>query len=122
MDPATNPQHLKQLEEWLRSYRPAELFDESGRLMPELAALAPRGDKRMGANPNANGGLLLRDLRMPNFAEHAVEVSTPGILGIGNRCCGGPIRGLRRLDAAGDYRLRGETAGKHPGRSHTICC
>jgi xylulose-5-phosphate/fructose-6-phosphate phosphoketolase len=84
MDPATNPQHLKQLEEWLRSYRPAELFDESGRLMPELAALAPRGDKRMGANPNANGGLLLRDLRMPNFAEHAVEVSTPGILGIGD--------------------------------------
>ena len=83
-DPAKNPQHLKQLEEWLRSYRPAELFDESGRLRPELAALAPSGEKRMGANPNANGGLLLRDLRMPAFADYAVEVPEPGVLGIGD--------------------------------------
>src|SRR3984885_7755739 len=76
-DPAKNPQHLKQLEEWLRSYRAEELFDENGRLKAELAALAPTGDRRMGANPNANGGLLLRDLRMPNFRDYAVEVAAP---------------------------------------------
>src|SRR5271165_4645704 len=64
-DPATNPEHLAQLEAWLRSYRPAELFDAQGRLKPELSALAPTGDRRMGANPNANGGKLLRDLRLP---------------------------------------------------------
>ena len=62
-DPATHPEHLKLLEEWLRSYRPEELFDEQGRLRPELAELAPTGARRMGANPHANGGLLLRDLR-----------------------------------------------------------
>ena len=83
-DPAKNPQHLEQLEEWLRSYRPAELFDQGGRLRAELAALAPSGEKRMGANPNANGGLLLRDLRMPDFAGYAVNVPEPGILGIGD--------------------------------------
>jgi xylulose-5-phosphate/fructose-6-phosphate phosphoketolase len=83
-DPATNPQHLRQLEEWLRSYRPAELFDEQGRLKAELAALAPTGERRMGANPNANGGLLLRDLRMPNFLKYAVDVPKPGIAGIGD--------------------------------------
>src|SRR3954468_5754288 len=63
-DPAKNPKHLKQLEAWLRSYRPEELFDESGRFRPELQDLAPRGDRRMGANPHANGGLLLHDLRL----------------------------------------------------------
>ena len=62
-DPATNPEHLKLLEDWLRSYRPEELFDEQGRLKTELAELAPRGNRRMGANPHANGGSLLRDLR-----------------------------------------------------------
>jgi len=83
-DPAKNPQHLKLLEDWLRSYRPAELFDASGRLKPELADLAPRGERRMGANPNANGGLLLSDLRMPDFADYAVDVPKPGINGIGD--------------------------------------
>jgi xylulose-5-phosphate/fructose-6-phosphate phosphoketolase len=83
-DPAKNPKHLQQLEDWLRSYRPAELFDENGRLEAELAALAPKGTRRMGANPNANGGLLLRDLRMPNFEDYAVDVPQPGILGIGD--------------------------------------
>jgi xylulose-5-phosphate/fructose-6-phosphate phosphoketolase len=83
-DPATNPKHLKQLEDWLRSYRPDELFDAGGKLKPELAALAPSGDRRMGANPNANGGILLRDLRMPNFSDYAVEVSHPGVPGIGD--------------------------------------
>ena len=83
-DPATNPQHLAQLEEWLRSYRPQELFDERGRLKPELRALAPVGDRRMGANPHANGGRLLRDLRMPEFADYAVEVPNPGAAGVGD--------------------------------------
>jgi xylulose-5-phosphate/fructose-6-phosphate phosphoketolase len=83
-DPAKNPKHLRQLEEWLRSYRPAELFDEHGRLRPELAALAPTGERRMGANPNANGGVLLRDLVMPNFSDYAVDVPKPGVAGIGD--------------------------------------
>jgi xylulose-5-phosphate/fructose-6-phosphate phosphoketolase len=75
---ATNETHRRQLEEWMRSYRPEDLFDESGRLRPRLAALAPSGMRRMGANPHANGGLLLRDLRMPDFREFAVDVPTPG--------------------------------------------
>ena len=83
-DPATNPEHLKQLEQWLRSYRPQELFDESGKLNAELAALAPSGERRMGANPNANGGMLLRDLRMPDFRDYAVDVPRPGVAGIGD--------------------------------------
>jgi xylulose-5-phosphate/fructose-6-phosphate phosphoketolase len=74
----TNPAHLRQLEEWMRSYRPRELFDDSGRLRPELAELAPHGERRMGANPQANGGIRLRDLRMPEFRDYAVKVSTPG--------------------------------------------
>jgi xylulose-5-phosphate/fructose-6-phosphate phosphoketolase len=82
-DPATNPTHLKLLEEWLRSYRPQELFDDRGRLKPELRALAPKGERRMGANPVANGGKLLRDLRLPDFADYAIDVANPGIVGIG---------------------------------------
>jgi xylulose-5-phosphate/fructose-6-phosphate phosphoketolase len=74
----TNPAHLELLEQWLRSYRPDELFDRNGKLRAELAELAPRGDRRMGANPNANGGLRLRDLRMPDFREYAVRVDAPG--------------------------------------------
>jgi xylulose-5-phosphate/fructose-6-phosphate phosphoketolase len=77
-DLAHNPEHLAQLETWMRSYRPEELFDEHGALLPELSALAPEGERRMGANPHANGGLLLRDLEMPDFREHAVEVPRPG--------------------------------------------
>jgi xylulose-5-phosphate/fructose-6-phosphate phosphoketolase len=77
-DPAGNPEHLAQLDSWLRSYRPEELFDEAGRLRPELAALAPRGERRMGANPHANGGLLLRDLQLPDFRDYAVAVPSPG--------------------------------------------
>ena len=83
-DPATHPEHLKLLEDWLRSYRPEELFDEQGRLKPELAELAPKGERRMGANPHANGGILLRDLRMPDFRDYAVDVPSPGVRGIGD--------------------------------------
>jgi xylulose-5-phosphate/fructose-6-phosphate phosphoketolase len=75
----TNPEHLAQLESWMRSYRAEELFDPSGRLVPEVARLAPAGERRMGANPHANGGLLLRDLRLPDFRDYAVTVSKPGV-------------------------------------------
>jgi xylulose-5-phosphate/fructose-6-phosphate phosphoketolase len=77
-DPRANPEHLKQLEDWLRSYRPEELFDAQGKLKPELAELAPKGERRMGANPHANGGKLLRDLMMPDFRKYAVKVPSPG--------------------------------------------
>jgi xylulose-5-phosphate/fructose-6-phosphate phosphoketolase len=76
-DLAGNPEHLRQLEEWLRSYRPEELFDEDGALRAELAALAPEGERRMGANPHANGGALLRELELPDFRDYAVEVPAP---------------------------------------------
>ncbi|MDQ2875763.1 MAG: phosphoketolase family protein, partial [Actinomycetota bacterium] len=75
---AGHPHHLAQLESWLRSYKPEELFDGDGRLLADLAELAPAGDRRMGANPHANGGMLLRDLRMPDFRAHAVSVPAPG--------------------------------------------
>ncbi|HEV2450582.1 MAG TPA: phosphoketolase family protein [Streptosporangiaceae bacterium] len=73
----TNPQHLTQLEDWMRSYQPRELFTSDGALRPELQALAPRGERRMSANPHANGGLLLQDLRMPDFRGYAVPVDSP---------------------------------------------
>ena len=72
-----NPAHLKQLEDWLRSYKPEELFDESGRLIPELKALAPKGLRRMGASPHANGGLLRKPLRIPDFRNYAIKVEKP---------------------------------------------
>ena len=74
----TNPEHLRQLEEWMRSYHPAELFDPGGTLVPEIARLAPADYRRMSANPHANGGLLLRDLDMPDFRDYAVTVPSPG--------------------------------------------
>ncbi len=108
-DPATNPAHLRQLEEWLRSYRPEELFDAQGCLMPELAALAPTGERRMGANPNANGGILLRDLRMPNYADYAVDVPSPGVLGIGDtHVLGRFLRDVAKLnDDQRNFRIFG---------------
>jgi xylulose-5-phosphate/fructose-6-phosphate phosphoketolase len=75
---AQHPEHVALLDRWMRSYKPEELFDHNGRLRPELAALAPKGDRRMGANPHANGGMLLRDLKMPDFHVHAVHVPAPG--------------------------------------------
>src|SRR5690606_22030900 len=77
-DLAANPRHLELLGQWLQSYRPTELFDEHGALRTELAALAPRASRRMGANPHANGGLLLEDLRLPDFRDYAVAVPRPG--------------------------------------------
>ncbi len=75
----TNPEHLRILEDWMRSYRPDELFDEAGRLREDLRRLAPKGARRMSANPHANGGLLLRDLDLPDFADYAVPVDRPGV-------------------------------------------
>jgi xylulose-5-phosphate/fructose-6-phosphate phosphoketolase len=99
-DPATHSEHLKQLEGWLRSYRPEELFDAQGRLKPELAELAPKGQRRMGANPHANAGILLRDLRMPDFRDYAADVPAPGAVGIGDTHVLGPfLRDVTRLNS-----------------------
>jgi xylulose-5-phosphate/fructose-6-phosphate phosphoketolase len=99
-----DPQHLAQLESWLRSYRPEELFDEQGALRPELAALAPRGERRMGANPHANGGLLLRELELPDFRDYAVEVPAPAMTtSEATRVLGGY---LREVVAANRDRFR----------------
>jgi xylulose-5-phosphate/fructose-6-phosphate phosphoketolase len=90
---ATNPAHLAELQRWLQSYRPEELFDASGRLVADLAALPPRGDRRMSANPHANGGLLLQDLRLPDFRDHAVDVPHPGATSAeATRVLGGYLR------------------------------
>nr|WP_067057432.1 phosphoketolase family protein [Mucilaginibacter sp. L294] len=78
------PEHLQMLESWMKSYKPEELFDEQGKLLPELQALAPDGERRMGANPHANGGDLLRDLRLPDFRDYAVTVDAPGADGEGD--------------------------------------
>ncbi len=75
---ADHPTHLSLLEDWMKSYKPQELFDKEGHLLPELAELAPKGDRRMGANPHANGGLLLCDLTLPDFRSYAIKVPSPG--------------------------------------------
>jgi xylulose-5-phosphate/fructose-6-phosphate phosphoketolase len=95
----SNPQHLKMLEEWMKGYKPEELFDAKGRLMPELAALAPKGNRRMGANPHANGGLLLKDLEMPDFRDYAVAVPEPGsVCGEATREMGKLLRDVMKLN------------------------
>ncbi|HAN56896.1 MAG TPA: phosphoketolase, partial [Betaproteobacteria bacterium] len=99
LHPHKRPEHLKLLEDWMMSYQPEELFDAQGRLNPELAELAPKGDRRMGANPHANGGALLRDLRMPDFRDYAAKVSVPGAPGIGDTHVLGPfLRDITKLN------------------------
>ena len=111
---AGDPAHVKLLEEWMRSYGPEELFDDRGALLPELAALAPEGTRRMGANPHANGGLLLRDLKLPDFRDYGVEVDKPGgAVGESTRVMGRFLRDVMRRNAgARNFRLFGpdETA------------
>jgi xylulose-5-phosphate/fructose-6-phosphate phosphoketolase len=109
VDPATNPEHLRQLEEWMRSYGPEELFDAAGALLPELAELAPVGERRMGANPVANGGLLLKDLRMPDFRSFAVRVEAPGKADASDtKVLGGMLAEVIRLNAdRRNFRLFG---------------
>jgi xylulose-5-phosphate/fructose-6-phosphate phosphoketolase len=98
---AEKPEHLRQLEVWLRSYRPEELFDENGRLRKDLAQLAPQGERRMGANPHANGGLLVRDLALPDFREYAVPVEKPATAFVeATRVLGGLLRDTFKLNAA----------------------
>ncbi len=113
------PAHLKLLEQWLRSYRPEELFDEHGALRPEIAALAPKGLRRMGANPHANGGQLLRDLRLPDFRDYAVDVPQPGqVLAEPTRIMGRFLRDVMQLNTdSRNFRVVGpdETASNRLG-------
>ena len=115
----TNPAHLTALEAWLRSYRPEELFDENGRLRGEIAALAPRGERRMSANPVANGGLLLRDLTLPDVRAYAVAAQQPGAsTAEATRVAGGFLRDVLRANASqANFRVFGpdETASNRLG-------
>ena len=110
----SNPDHVKILEEWLRSYRPEDLFDEKGKLIPELTEIAPSGERRMGANPHANGGLLLKDLVMPDFREYAVKVTKPGTeMAEATRVLGNLLRDVMKRNAdSKNFRVFGpdETA------------
>src|SRR5215207_6529911 len=114
-----NPEHLRQLEEWMRSYRPEELFDDDGRLREELCALRPQGERRMGANPHANGGLLLRDLELPDFRDYAVGVEEPGkAASEAARVLGTWLRDVMRAnESSRNFRVMGpdETASNRLG-------
>lgn len=111
---AAKPEHVKRLEEWMRSYKPEALFDQNGKLIPELLDLAPKGDRRMGANPHANGGLLLKDLKLPNFRDYMIKVPKPGATTAeATRIMGEFLRDVIKQNAeARNFRLMGpdETA------------
>ena len=111
---ATTPEHLRLLEQWMKSYEPETLFDEQGRLRPEIAALAPAGDRRMGANPHANGGLLLKPLSLPDYRDFALPVASPGaVLGEATRRLGDYLAAVMRLNLdSANFRVFGpdETA------------
>src|SRR4029077_2672908 len=104
---ATNPEHVKMLDEWMRGYRPQELFDEHGRLRPEIAEIAPRGTRRMRATPHTSAGAVLRNLRLPEFRYYAVDVTFPGATTAeATRVQGGFLRDVLRLHAeARNFRL-----------------
>jgi xylulose-5-phosphate/fructose-6-phosphate phosphoketolase len=103
------PGHLKILEQWMRSYKAEELFDDNGKLFPELAALAPKGNRRMGANPHANGGLLLKELKMPDFRQYAVKVEQPGgSFEESTRVLGKLLRDVMKLnEESANFRIMG---------------
>ena len=107
--PVKNPEHLRMLEDWLRSYKPEELFDENGTLRAELAEVAPKGDRRMGANPHANGGLLLKNLKLPDYREYALPVPTPGTVEAeATRTLGRFLRDVMKLNIdARNFRVVG---------------
>ena len=113
-DPATNKNHLKLLEDWMKGYRPDELFDEDGSPKAHLRALAPEGARRMGANPHANGGMLLRDLKLPDFRDYAIKVSEPGgAQAESTRVMGNYLRDVMKLNSPSrNFRVVGpdETA------------
>ena len=114
-----HPDHVALLEKWMKSYRPDELFDETGRLIPEVAELAPQGRRRMGANPHANGGILLKDLRMPDFQQYAVDVPHPGAVSVeATRVSGGFLRDVMKMnEESRNFRVMGpdETASNRLG-------
>ncbi|MFI5456269.1 MAG: phosphoketolase [Isosphaerales bacterium] len=118
-EPTEHPEHSKDLEAWMRSYRPGELFDETGRLVRELRELAPKGERRMGANPLANGGIRLRDLRLPDFCDYAIEVPQPGnVMNEDARTLGKFLRDVIKLNAPErNFRIFGpdETASNRLG-------
>src|SRR5919108_3247544 len=98
-DLATKPGHIKLLEEWMQSYKPERLFDEHGKLMPQLAELAPQGTRRMGANLHANGGLLLKELKMPDFRDYSGDVPRPGtVFAEATRILGRFLRDVMKLN------------------------
>ncbi len=115
----SKPWHLKLLEDWMKSYKPEELFDDKGTLVPELAALAPQGERRMGANPHANGGQLLKDLEMPDFRDYAVAVPQPGsVVGEDTREMGKFLRDVMKLNLdSRNFRVLGpdETSSNRLG-------
>ncbi len=114
-----NPEHLRLLEQWMKSYRPEELFDAQGAPRAEIAALAPLGERRMGSNPHTNGGRLLRDLRMPNFRDYAVQVPQPGaVMAESTRVMGNLLRDVMKMNAEmRNFRVVGpdETASNRLG-------
>lgn len=118
-DMAGKPDHVRLLEEWMKGYKPEELFDVNGRLMPELEEMAPHGVRRMGANPHANGGVLLRDLKMPEFRQYAVNVPQPGqVTGEATRVMGTFLKDIMRLNMdTRNFRVMGpdETASNRLG-------
>jgi xylulose-5-phosphate/fructose-6-phosphate phosphoketolase len=98
-DMSAKPDHVKLLEDWMKSYKPEELFDENGKLIPELAELIPDGNRRMGANPHANGGLLLKDLNLPDFRNYSVAVAKPGgVVAEATRVLGRFLRDVMKLN------------------------
>ncbi|SFO00080.1 phosphoketolase family protein [Nitrosospira briensis] len=105
----SKPQHLKRLEDWMKSYKPEELFDDMGEPVPELKALAPQGNRRMGANPHANGGKLLKGLEMPDFRDYAVDVPSPGsVVGEATREMGKLLRDIMKLNLdSRNFRIMG---------------
>ena len=116
---AKKPGHIKLLEQWMKSYKPEELFDENGKLIPELAELAPKGRRRMGDNPHANGGILLKDLKMPDFRNYAVDVPKPGtVVAEATRVMGHFLRDVMKLNMQSrNFRVFGpdETASNRLG-------
>ena len=116
---ANKPEHVRQLDEWMRSYKPEELFDESGKFRADYAELAPKGDRRMGANPHANGGVLRKDLHLPDFREYAVKVPKPGAVSSeATRVSGVFLRDVMKMNMASrNFRVFGpdETASNRLG-------
>ena len=114
---ASKPEHVQVLENWMKSYQPEQLFDSNGKMFSEYADLAPRGQRRMGANPHANGGLLLKSLRMPDYRDYAVDVPSPGSVDAESaRIAGNFIRDVMKLNMS-NFRVMGpdETASNRLG-------